>query len=1215
MEHGYPLTRRAFVGFAGVAAATCIAQGPAGAARAWAVEDEDPAAAADQTGEQQLDPAWSEAFDAGFADTAWEGSGTKNDPWLIRTAAQLYGLALSISDAAGAETYRGKHFAQAADIDLAGREWIPLGNFEQRQVFCGHFDGRGFAVSNMTITRSRFGKDAHVSGLFGTLGEGALAENVNVSGTVRTSMSGLSVHACYVGGIAGLVAKGAAVRGCTSTLQVDAALRPAKADAVLGPVIVGGVAGVCRGAMSDCSAQGSLALAYSYAGGSAKELVGCVGGLAGRLEGGSVRNCSVYDMGLEARCAHANHASRVRLGGVAGEGVAAGSTIENCYAASLRASGSVTDRVEMDGETVAAQQGGTVHTGYLAGALDASSALSDAYFDESLGAGVPPVGSAAVEPVNVIQFTGWGENSLKQPSARGETTDLTAALNAWVGDQPEPRAYDVWLQRQGSYPSRTKIMPVGWGSVTYAAQTKDWVTPFYFDDALFAETSFDFQPSLATTSLALAMSAFNSLDVDYPERSRNVQAFMRDIGAKDIEVNEWYKVKPTTESIGVAVGHRSVMCKGQVYELLIVGVRGAGYEAEWYGNFLIGAQDDHAGFNHAADLVLGFVRDYAARHGEAFAGKSAKLWMAGFSRAAATSNVTGGRINKAGSGGSADGARDLSAAFDGRLSLMQRDAYIYCFEAPAGAYLPDEAARKSAKDDHRNIHSVINPCDLVPGVAPKGLRFGRYGQDLVLPSPVNVAAYVSGRDRMLPYFAELSNENTAPGYLIDGFRELGCGTMDVCLGAFFDIVARENLKSRKNYVDRYQGPITDLVRALMLEISIPPGRIAQVAKAFFKRFDAIALGKTYWYDDRQCTKTVALLRDWIVGAIRDGGGSPEGYEELIRQIIAELVPLLAMLALYHPFYLAALALSAGNVMSAHYPELCLAWLRSMDVRYGDPATPPAASGWDASYRIVRVNGAVDLSLHRDGAEPVALIAGEQVVSRDGAPYVAYVNPDGEKAVCLPVDDACSVVASAREDTTCSYAVNDIDFETGRIVNAINFYDHPMRQGDSLSGMCGSEGSFELRGSDGTRGLDPSFALSDAAEIEKGCYYLVEPRANDAGWGMVWGGGMRVAGAYAQLRADPAEGCRFEGWYVDGTRVSGDPVLRLRVEADVQPVAAFGRADGPNPPGPGPKPLVKTGDGVPAAAVAAVAATAGAVAVLGAREAGRAADDAVADPRR
>lgn len=94
-----------------------------------------------------------------------------------------------------------------------------------------------------------------------------------------------------------------------------------------------------------------------------------------------------------------------------------------------------------------------------------------------------------------------------------------------------------------------------------------------------------------------------------------------------------------------------------------------------------------------------------------------KIWVTGYSRAAATANLVSGELDKV-------------IALGNDISYQRKDVYGYCFETPAGA-LSEEVNGDSKYD---NIFNIINQSDPVPYVAPAAMGFGRYGIDRYLPS-------------------------------------------------------------------------------------------------------------------------------------------------------------------------------------------------------------------------------------------------------------------------------------------------------------------------------------------------------------------------------------------------------------------------------------------------------------------------------------------------
>lgn len=222
-----------------------------------------------------------------------------------------------------------------------------------------------------------------------------------------------------------------------------------------------------------------------------------------------------------------------------------------------------------------------------------------------------------------------------------------------------------------------------------------------------------------------------------------------DIGVPEanIQTNDWFTQKPTTDSIGVVVGNMPITVKGENYTLIALAVRGGGYESEWASNFTIGLSGQHNGFNTAKNNVLDYLKTYVEEQNITGA---VKFWISGYSRAAATANLVGGAIDNG-----AVISTDISYAYD--------DIYTYCFETPAGALTAD--VKGQAK--YNNIFNIINSSDPVPYVAPAAMGFGRYGIDRYLPSQESSSNYASLKAKMLNIYNTL---DSTEGYVVDDFQ-------------------------------------------------------------------------------------------------------------------------------------------------------------------------------------------------------------------------------------------------------------------------------------------------------------------------------------------------------------------------------------------------------------------------------------------------------------
>ena len=130
------------------------------------------------------------------------GSGGWGDPYVIETAEQLALVAKRVNEGGA----KRAHFHISSDIDLSGRDWVPIGTREN--PFTGHLESTGAVVSNLTIRGDRDGQ-----GLVGVMEHGRLSsvtlESVDVEG--RDRVGGLVGGGDYI--IIGSCGVSGSVRG------------------------------------------------------------------------------------------------------------------------------------------------------------------------------------------------------------------------------------------------------------------------------------------------------------------------------------------------------------------------------------------------------------------------------------------------------------------------------------------------------------------------------------------------------------------------------------------------------------------------------------------------------------------------------------------------------------------------------------------------------------------------------------------------------------------------------------------------------------------------------------------------------------------------------------------------------------------------------------------------------------------------------------------
>ena len=167
----------------------------------------------------------------------FEGSGTADDPWKIKTAADLVLLGKCVN--VGGFEFPGKYLAQTDNIDMSGTTGFePIGIIDPtdgKNAFAGSYDGQGKTVSGINYTNSTAPSyDGAYSciGLFGEVSTTGTIQDVTLidctfSGTATSSVA-------YAGGIAGYLKQGT-ISGCT--VKATSSVSALKAGSATGAIV------------------------------------------------------------------------------------------------------------------------------------------------------------------------------------------------------------------------------------------------------------------------------------------------------------------------------------------------------------------------------------------------------------------------------------------------------------------------------------------------------------------------------------------------------------------------------------------------------------------------------------------------------------------------------------------------------------------------------------------------------------------------------------------------------------------------------------------------------------------------------------------------------------------------------------------------------------------------------------------------------------------
>ena len=252
------------------------------------------------------------AWDGTTVATAFaSGAGTEADPYVIATPEQLAYLAQSVK---GGETYEGKFLALGADVDLGGKEWLPIGLYKYEGTsgndfpFKGSFDGKGYTVSNFVVTA---GNNTVYAGFFGYAGGSTcVIKNLTIA---KANVAGKNYAGVLVGCFVGKAISGI-------TVEADCS--------VTGTASVGGVAGRIVGGTAEYIVN------KANVKGTGNENSSFTGGICGAIGANAVLKYSVNTGVIDGDVAFAGG-----LVGITGltaleatlSAPAGGATIENCY--------------------------------------------------------------------------------------------------------------------------------------------------------------------------------------------------------------------------------------------------------------------------------------------------------------------------------------------------------------------------------------------------------------------------------------------------------------------------------------------------------------------------------------------------------------------------------------------------------------------------------------------------------------------------------------------------------------------------------------------------------------------------------------------------------------------------------------------------------------------------------------------------------------------
>ena len=389
-------------------------------------------------------------------------------------------------------------------------------------------------------------------------------------------------------------------------------------------------------------------------------------------------------------------------------------------------------------------------------------------------------------------------------------------------------------------------------------------------------------------------------------------------------------------------------------------------------------------------------------------------------------------------------------------------------------------------------------------------------------------------------------------------------------------LASDFIQTRDNYVDTYQEAIRDTAGLVFGTTPCQLDTFMEVLESRLTSPTGIALA--VWDSLTVGLPVISYMR--LMRIIEDAleeANIPYTMEQLDSAVNA-IGLLIIRLAGRYPNRAATLVMNFDSIGQAHYPEIYLAWLMSMDPNYQPGGTVAFINS--RHFRVVRINCPVDVRVYLDG-ELVAAIIDD--VPQNISSIAAGINEDGEKLITLPAAGEYHIVLTATDDGTMTFSIHEFNPYIGATNRIINYFDIPLTTGQQFEATINAFSDADLADrtiahsstmyvleTNGTQIL-PSEELTGYNAIN--ARFSVEITSADTSQGIVLGSGSRLRGTYAIAIAIPFYGYEFLGWYLDDdVLVSNDMQYRFRVMDSRNLTARFIESFGPTPsPTPEPTP--------------------------------------------
>ncbi|MCL2124356.1 MAG: S-layer homology domain-containing protein [Oscillospiraceae bacterium] len=652
---------------------------------------------------------------------------------------------------------------------------------------------------------------------------------------------------------------------------------------------------------------------------------------------------------------------------------------------------------------------------------------------------------------------------------------------------------------------------------------------FHYSDNYFSQSSYIYNHDLARLSIGLEAASFTATGADtYTIEGTQDSRVGRDANIRDTHAKMGfthsayfnYEIPLSEASSKVAYSFAAKQINNKD-TLIAVSIRGGGYGAEWADNFYVGDESFHVGFFLASRSVYNNLLAYIStlKTSGVIIGET-KIWITGYSRAAAVANLTAMRLNA-------------------NMDIDPNNLFAYTFATPRTVNKNKVAINNSDynsllgtnvnSDD--NIHNIINPADFVPTLPLSKWGYERFGVSYTLPKYVY---YISNTSKDMERLNEYLENTIKP--VEKKYKEITGNDFPIKEPTNYSGVNKvENIlkklaKDTGQYEKKLQSIIVDFISVLTVNQDLVSSIPHDILNEYKLRFGDEAFGKMlvdiYEADDDFYQEVVETVVTMLLGGDEDyfkvfiaicnknGMNATDILKEKLT--IANIIKVIDL-------YITGLS----DMGAQHNIEIYMAWLFAHD----------AASLFDSrTLNKYTIRCPVDVVVYDNKDNLVVSIVNDVIIT-DLLP----VSVSGDaKELYIPSDGDYRMEITARDSGEMSFIVTEYDSESNE-TRKVNFYEIPLTPGLKLA--CYTTSGDSILNNRLSAALNSETWTIPADDILTGSdLSAIGITLDVSGYGSAFGNQNVSKGDYVTVEASALNGSSFSGWYRNGDKVSDAPVF-------------------------------------------------------------------------